>query len=374
MRRAAWVALSLAAIGCDQEINIDDDDKIVGADNPPSLETPVKHDRIVQVTTPKVDVLWVIDNSCSMIEEQVKLADNFAAFILFFVDSGLDWHIGVVSTDTESNGMRGRLQGAAGYRYLGSDSPDPIGLFQQMASLGTTGSADERGRRATHMALTDPNMSGYNAGFYRDEASLNIIIISDENDYSANEPTRNEFIDFLTNLKEDPELITFSSIVGPQTGCTSSTGQAEPGTEYIAVTNAIGGIHESICEEDWVPVLEELGLQAAGLRREYFLSELPVPGSIELWVVDENFTYYGVDLALLADGSAVADHCPTTGCFVYEYQEARNSILMDQYVPSPLAEINIRYQLLGSFQPVDGEDNPLVAGGGEAPVPADTDQ
>jgi hypothetical protein len=369
MRRVGFGLLALAMGGCEPEIGIYDDSKFLGVPNPPAIENPSKHDRIVQVTTPKVDVLWVVDNSCSMIEEQVKLTSNFAQFIEFFVDSGLDWHIGVTSTDTDSNAGQGRLQGTAGYRFLDSNSPDPIGLFQQMASLGTNGAVDERGRRATKMALTDPQLSGYNAGFYREEASLNVIVISDENDYSASNPTRNEFIDFLTNLKDDPELVTFSSIVGPQSGCSSSTGDAEPGTEYIAVTNAVGGIHESICVDDWVPVLEDLGLQAAGLRREYFLSELPVPGTLEVWVVDESYVYDGVDQALLADGSSIASHCPSQGCFTYEYSEARNSILMEEYVPSPLAEINIRYDLLSGFQPDEDGVNPLAG-----VVVDDTDQ
>jgi hypothetical protein len=369
MRGLALLALSLLGMGCQPDTGtFDEDDKVDGVPNPPNLETPVKLDKIKQITTPKVDVLWVIDDSCSMSEEQAKLAENFAAFITFFIDSGLDWHIGVISTDTDNGSKNGKLQGAAGHRYLEASTPNPVGLFAQMSGLGTSGSGDERGRRATNKALTDPLLSGENRGFYRPEASLNIIVISDENDYSANQPTRNEFIDFLTNLKEDPELISFSAIVGPQTGCAT----AEAGSEYIAVTNAIGGIHESICEEDWVPVLEDLGLQAAGLRREYFLSELPVPGTVDVWVRDGDYTYYGIDRLLLADGSTVADHCETTACFKFDYLPERNSILMEEYVPSPLAEINIQYELLGAFQPEEGDDNPLIGSGGGAVT--DTDE
>ena len=145
--------------------------------------------------------------------------------------------------------------------------------------------------------------------------------------------------------------MTSSSIVGPQSGCSSSDGTADPGTEYIAVTNAVGGIHESICAEDWVPVLEQLGLQAAGLRREYFLSEMPVPGTLEVWVVDDAYTYDGVDRELLSDGSSVLDHCDTAGCFIFDYVQERNSILMEEYVPSPLAEVNIRYELPVALSP-----------------------
>lgn len=365
MRFSPWLVLGLALGGCENEISIAGEIEANGVPNPPTLETPVRHDRIVQVTTPQVDVLWVIDDSCSMSEEQQKLAVNFPSFIEFFIDSGLNWHIGVISTDTDAPTQKGRLQGAASYRFLDPNTPNPVALFGQMATLGTGGAIDERGRRATQMALTDPQLSGYNAGFYREDASLNIVVISDENDSSANSPTRNEFINFLKTLKEDPELVTFSSIVGPTGGCPT----ADAGVEYLAVTNAVGGIHESICAEDWVPVLEELGLQAAGLRREYFLSELPVPGTVEVWVIDGDFTYEGVDESLLT-GDNFDDVC-TSVCFSYKYEADRNSILMEEFVPSPLAEINIRYELLSGFQPTAEGDNPLI--GGEGTMDSDSD-
>lgn len=352
--RALWSLIPLVGlVGCYQDILLNDKDKGQVVPNPPDLQTPSKTDKIVQVTTPKVDVLWVIDNSCSMSEEQAKLTRNFPKFIAFFLDSGLDWHIGVVTTDTVSRSESGKLQGASGYRYLDADSPNPEGLFSQMATLGTSGSYDEMGRRATYQALTDPNLSGYNSGFYRDEASLNVIIISDEEDSSGSNPSRNEFITFMRGLKADPTLVTFSSIVGPQGGCAT----AVAGTEYLAVTNAIGGVTESICKEDWEPVLTELGLQAAGLKREYFLSELPVEGTIEVEVIDGEYAYLGFDVALLGEGETRTDVCPDCG-FSYEYNPIRNSIVMLDYVPSPLASINITYELLSGFQPSDDTDAP----------------
>ena len=38
-----------------------------------------------------VDVLWVVDNSCSMDEEMQQVATNFASFIDEFVDLGLNY-------------------------------------------------------------------------------------------------------------------------------------------------------------------------------------------------------------------------------------------------------------------------------------------
>ena len=66
-----------------------------------------------QVRRNTVDVLMVVDNSCSMAEEQDKLADNFQSFIAAFEGADVDWQIGVVSTDTVDPEHSGRLLGGA---------------------------------------------------------------------------------------------------------------------------------------------------------------------------------------------------------------------------------------------------------------------
>lgn len=49
--------------------------------------------------TAKMDILWVIDNSGSMQQEQQDLRDNFNSFITSFVGKGYDYRMAVVTTD-----------------------------------------------------------------------------------------------------------------------------------------------------------------------------------------------------------------------------------------------------------------------------------
>jgi hypothetical protein len=359
MRMRWWCGLSVLCLAsCEQEYSIGELGNVKGVPNPPALATPIKVDRITQVNTPSVDVLWVIDNSGSMLDEQRKLTRNFNSFIQFFLDSGLDWHMGVITVDVVQPNHSGKLRQSAGVRYITPETPDAVGVFNDMASVGVLGAGDESGLRATYWALTDPLLTGYNAGFYRDNATLHVITISDEDDYSADQPSVNEFIDLLTNLKPDPNMLTFSSIVG-RAGCAA----VEEGTRYLAVTQAVGGVEASVCEADWVPVLEQLGLLAAGMKSEFFLSELPVPGTITVRVIEEEVTRVGVDLASLGPEQTVADVCRAEACFGYTYDPFRNSLLFDGYFPSQLSEVVIRYELLRHQQSVD-----------PAPVADDTDE
>ena len=60
----------------------------------------VQKDVFQQARRNTVDVLLVVDDSCSMAEEQQKLSNNFDAFIAAFAGVDVDWQIGVTTTDT----------------------------------------------------------------------------------------------------------------------------------------------------------------------------------------------------------------------------------------------------------------------------------
>jgi hypothetical protein len=157
----------------------------------------------------KVDILFMIDNSLSMREEQDNLARNFPAFIgeLRKIRGGLpDVHIGVVTSDlgagprAESGcrvgGLGGLFQGwdkacglETGQRFIdASDSEQKRNyqgtlekVFGCMAQVGTSGCGYEHQLASTVRALTAPE----NAGFLRDDAYLQLILITDEDDCSA---------------------------------------------------------------------------------------------------------------------------------------------------------------------------------------------
>jgi hypothetical protein len=60
------------------------------------------HDDVSPDTAAAVDILWVIDNSGSMCEEQEALRTNFDKFISQITDRNIDFHIGVTTTQMDS--------------------------------------------------------------------------------------------------------------------------------------------------------------------------------------------------------------------------------------------------------------------------------
>lgn len=333
------VFLGLALLAGCNEYDLVSQAEPRGEPNPRPLETPTQRDRVVQVTTPSVDVLWIIDNSCSMQDEQTALRESFPNFMRYFEGSGLDYHVGVVSTDLDDPTHDGRLRQAAGVRYIDPETPDPIDMFSSMARLGTRGSATEAGMGAAYRAL-EYHRDGYNAGFLREEAALHAIVISDEDDQTPSRIiTQTEFIEWLRSLKAGETVTTWSSIVNcdrSRPDCVLGTPWNESaGDRYIDVTEAIGGIFWEIHRGDWEQVLEQLGQQAAGLSREFFLSRLPVPDTLEVYVIDQGER---IDFDEGED---------------WLYDPRRNSVRFLEYVPNALAEIFIDYAILAAH--TDGE-------------------
>ncbi len=339
MRPIALLASPLVAllVGC-QDYNLQGSGDIPGKYNPPDLAATEQVDRITQLTIPAVDVLFVVDNSCSMEEEQRALRDNFDSFMQYFTGSGLDYHVGVVSTDMDSRDESGKLilDYSGDSRYIDNtmSEDEAVDSFGDRTLLGVNGSGTESGLDAVMAALTTERY-GANDGFYRDDASLSIVIISDEPDQS--DVSVNEFTSWINNLKTDEELtLTFSAIVSPDH---STCPAAERGTYYIEVANQLDGIIWPICQEDYSGVLDELGLRAAGLKREFFLSLVPVEASLAVTVEDSE----GVVTPYVVDTD-------------WTYSRTRNSITFSEFTPLPLNVVEITYEVLAASQGVDTEE------------------
>jgi hypothetical protein len=137
----------------------------------------------------KLDVLFVIDNSGSMSEEQQAVANNLSAFVSELRTRGgvpQDFNVGVITTSVYQYvvtdkprylwpGQAGLLQGTVS----GSD-PELLTKFAALVKQGTDGSGQETPFEAVRLALTLPS----NFEFFRPGARLLVVILTDEDDCS----------------------------------------------------------------------------------------------------------------------------------------------------------------------------------------------
>jgi hypothetical protein len=147
-----------------------------------------------------------------------------------------------------------------------------------MIDQGIMGSGDEKGLAAARAALTDPLLSGHNAGFLREDAALAVIVVTDEDDSSPFSAA--DFSTWLLGLKSDPSRVSFSGITGPDPlGCSEWVGvdfiTAVAGTKYNQAVTLTGGIQQSICSSTFDDALQYLSLTAVGMEYRFPLSQEP---------------------------------------------------------------------------------------------------
>ena len=167
------------------------------------------------ISAQKTDILFVIDNSGSMAEEQAAVATELPAFLDELQrgnDVAQDFRVGVITTSvyqlaffdnrdqyTTYPDQSGRLQPVqdetgqpTAERFLDEGDPDLLAKFRRLVHQGTRGSGQETPFEAVRLAVTPPLTTtpiaeGGNGGFLRDGARLLVVVVSDEDDCSSTE-------------------------------------------------------------------------------------------------------------------------------------------------------------------------------------------
>jgi hypothetical protein len=206
--------------------------------------------------------------------------------------------------------------------YLSGATEGAKEIFQEMVAQGTSGSGIEMGLEAVRLAIEPDMLAGHNAGFIREDANFNILVVSDEED-SSPDPV-DAYLRAFASLKgeaafRDHSLMNISAVVGSdppefagEASCVSVNGAAVYGHRYVDAVAQTGGLVDSICDEDFSPLVSQLGLTLSGLQAEFELSRFPVIESLRVAIYDSPNTESKVrDLTLDTD---------------YTYVEERNSL------------------------------------------------
>lgn len=249
-------------------------------------------DSFVQDMQPKADILLTVDDSCSMQDKQTALSNNFSAFISYAVGAGVDYHLGVTTTDDDppfcpgfglpcSSGWQGKLIGDMNNPKVltpttmvnGKGTAD---LFKDKVKVGTNGGT-ESGMITSLKALTAPLITNENAGFLRYDANLAVVIVSDAGDQSA-QPL-SYFSNRFMNIKgfNRASMFTFNVIgplaVSPPSGCTYD--DYTNSVTYQQMAQQTNGVLTEICTSNWAQKLQDLGKTAFGFRTVFYLTATP---------------------------------------------------------------------------------------------------
>jgi hypothetical protein len=243
----------------------------------------------------KMDIVFVVDDSGSMAEEQGNLATNFPMFASVlenYVNADgehIDFRVAVTTTGKDisytvqgspfpftERGDNGEFRNNCGVnkRWLDPSDGNLGQLLGCRASVGTSGPGIEMPLIVTKMALDDRMLDGTNTGFLRPDALLGIVILTDEDDSSS---THSSFTITVTN--PDPpidyhpaDLIAFldglkghrsrwaAGVIAGETACTSAFGDAVAATRLKDFVTQAGtqAVFSSICAGNLTTALSEI--------------------------------------------------------------------------------------------------------------------
>ena len=238
----------------------------------------------MQAPLPGLDVLFVVDSTGSMAEEQEGLGGAVGAFIAAVDDLGARYQIGVISMDLDDGGA---LLGQPW--ILTSEDPDVVAHLSANLAVGTASPPPSQGLDAVALALAD--VAGVNVGFRRDSASLHVVFVSDGDDASGDVLGSDPVDAFLGLLASEASRTGHparaSALVGDiPSGCRGAGGTALPGDRYAEVALASGGQVASICADDFKAIAESIGAVAVEWQVSFPLQADPVEGSVTV-VVDD---------------------------------------------------------------------------------------
>ncbi len=315
----------------------------VAACNEYDLSVYENSDVFFQNPADEVDILLVVDNSCSMADEQARLGSSFEQFLTYFVEADVDYQIGVTTTSvthpepaggcTQSDIQAAPAQGhLADGTFITPDTANKAEVFDNLVNQGICGAGYEQGLETARLALSEPNLSGVNAGFIREAADLSIIVVSDEHD--ASPLPVNDYINHWRDLKgqRSRDVFHFSSLVITDPSECFAAAVDSPAIRYIDVAEQTGGVVHSICELDFEDIVTDLSLNASRLRDTFYLSDTPQLSTLRV----------GVDVEEIPCGEGgwwfdmVFDEV--------EQMERPAIIFERESLPPPSAQVSARYQ------------------------------
>ncbi len=271
-------------------------------------------DTFVQQDGSKVDVLFVVDNTASMVEEQPRLVAAIPGFVSAAQARNVDLHVAVTTTGIEPasalcpggamGGEAGRLFPAdnSAPRMLTLSSPDLVSTLQHNVQVGLCAFV-EKGFEAMRRALTTPLVDSAddprtplpndgNLGFLRDEAALAVVFVGDEDDHSPDDV--DTYVRFLRNAKglQQPGRATVYAIAPAGVGCGTAGGT---GTRYAEAAQKTGGDVLSVCAPDYGSLLQSVASKAFSPQDRFPLSAQPDPATLRVTVDGQPSTAWTYD-------------------------------------------------------------------------------
>jgi hypothetical protein len=223
------------------------------------------------------DIIWVVDNSGSMTEENESVQRNIAQFSQVMAATNVDFKLVMVSNQKQG--------------------PNPVCVPEPLASANCENSANFLRVEAEVQSTNGPTVLLYeydhNLGFplfMRPDSKRSIVFVTDDN----YEGTSASFLAEI-NTRDGLRGATIHSVVGTDSAMCPDI--ATQGTEYLKMSNETGGLILPICCSDYNALVNTLANDIAAANGRYVLERQAIATSVRVYVLGNT----------LADGGTAPD-------------------------------------------------------------------
>ena len=236
----------------------------------------------VQPLNQLLDVIVVVDHSPSMEDHQEEFSERFQNISTQL--EGIDWQMAFISTDSAENGLFHNLRSTEeqlSTKVLSSSS-DLTDIDRDDIFLNTVLSFGANGSNKERPLANIVNAINQNKGFFRENATFAVIILSNEDEEDEGDSTTQP-IDVITavsnQLGSDKMFFAYGIIIQPENlQCLTqereaSGNHARTGHLIASLASQTGGDTKSICEENYSAILKDIGTE---LEARVSLKEIPL--------------------------------------------------------------------------------------------------
>jgi hypothetical protein len=189
-----------------------------------------------------IDILWVIDRSGSMHDEAAQIVTGIETMIAALPES--DWRLVMLNISSYPQATMNQM-----FPLVPGD-----GITEAWAMYNNLGGSNkEEGFNAVATYITE---NPYSQTWMRQDASLLIVFVSDEDEQSLNNyPSVSTFINWISIYRSDFHITSIVHYEVPLSQCNGSS--AAVGTRYLEAVDLTGGTKIDICTDDWAAGISE---------------------------------------------------------------------------------------------------------------------
>jgi len=251
----------------------------------------------------EIDILWVIDKSCSMIAHNASLLDGVGA-MMNNLPTDVNWRLKMITAGGSSH----IVQPTTFPLTRGDSAADALDMLNALPADGYEKGFDA----AKNYISTD----AYAQTWMRPDASMLIVFVSDEEEQST--MTVSDFTTWYENRRQSVYMASIVNVNAADSVCASPPYVNNIGLRYMEATDYFSGNVIDICEDDWATAVEEATNEIEPYE-SYRLTHIP----------------YTDTIVVFADGSLYHD---------WHFDEADNKVYFD-ILPAEGVHVEVGYEV-----------------------------